>query len=89
MPRIRIDPGFERALNGFPKELKQRAIAALAKFMEHPNLPGLRFERLRGQLRDYYSIRINRGYRILLRREDDAQGELYAAVDAGTHDIYG
>ena len=34
---------------------------------------------------DYYSIRINRRYRILLRKEAD---DLYAVVDAGPHKAF-
>lgn len=37
---------------------------------------------------DTYSIRVNRQYRILLVRESDEAGELFAAVDIGTHQIY-
>ena len=53
--------------------------------MEDPKRPGLRFERLE-HWENYYTIRINPGYRILLRRETDNEGEIYAAVDAGPHE---
>ena len=89
MIRLRIDPGFERALRRLAPSIRKRAKDALVKFIEDHTRPGLNFERLSGWS-DCYTIRINRNFRILLRREedgDDDEGPLYAAVDAGPHDL--
>ncbi len=85
MIRIRVDPGYNRALRKFRPELRRRADDTLAKFIADPKRPSLNFERREG-LPDYYTIRISQGYRILLRKETDDEGELYAIVDAGSHD---
>jgi len=39
-------------------------------------------------MEDTYSIRVNRRYRILLVRETDEAGEIFAVVDIDTHQIY-
>jgi plasmid maintenance system killer protein len=87
MPRIRVDPGYGKGLKRLPRDIVRRATQALARFMEDPSRPGLRFEKLQGW-DDLYSIRINRSYRILLRQETDKDGEVFAAVDVGTHRLY-
>ncbi len=87
MVRLRVDPGYQKALKKLSPELRKRANATLVKFLENPTRPGLKFEAL-SAWRDYYSIRISRGYRVLLRREEDSVGEIFAAVDVGPHDIY-
>ena len=87
MVRLRVDPGYERALDRLPKAIRQRSNAALLKFLENPRSPGLNFEKLRDRA-DYYSIRVNLQYRILLRLEADREGELFAVVDVGTHQVY-
>jgi len=87
MPRVRIDPGFVRALSRRNPEIQVRAEKALVRFQENPQAHGLNFERVKS-MGDYYSIRINLQFRILLRRERDDEGELFAAVDMGTHQVY-
>jgi plasmid maintenance system killer protein len=85
--RIRISNRYDRSVNRVPDRIKTRATQALIKFADNPNHPGLNFERLSGW-DDTYSIRVNRQYRILLVRETDEAGEIFAAVDIGTHQIY-
>lgn len=89
MVRVRIDPGFERWIRDRkqPESLRRKAIETLEKFMENPKRTGLNFEPLTGRP-GYFSLRINKGYRILLRKEEDADGELFAVTAAGPHDIY-
>lgn len=85
--RVRVTQRYERSANRIPVRVKTRASQAITKFMDNPNHPGLNFERLSGW-EDTYSIRVNRQYRILLVRETDVAGEIFAVVDIGTHQIY-
>jgi plasmid maintenance system killer protein len=67
---------------------KQDAILkAIGKFEAAPALPGLRLEKLRGH-DNLWSIRATGGYRILLSKTSDAEGDLWTLEDAGPHDIY-
>ncbi len=87
MTRIRVADSYRKAERRIPRRIRLLAAKALSTFMETPDRPGLNFERLPGW-DSTYSIRINRSYRILLKREADAAGEFFAAVDIGTHEIY-
>jgi plasmid maintenance system killer protein len=85
--RIRVTKRYERSVSRVPDRIKPRAARALIQFQDDPKQPGLNFERLSGWA-DTYSIRVNRQYRILLVRQTDEAGEIFAAVDIGTHQIY-
>ena len=67
-----------------PAHVREKAAEALEKFMIDPGRPGLRFERLAGW-EAMYSIRVTRGYRVLLMQEPDG---VFAAVDIGSHEVY-
>jgi hypothetical protein len=84
--RLQLTPAFEKAFVRLPKALQARVTATLERFIDNPRHPGLHFEKLRGG-GDLHSIRTTRGYRILMRRESDSAGELFALVDVGPHDI--
>jgi hypothetical protein len=86
LTRLRIADSYRKAERRIPQRIRLQAVKALSTFMEAPDRPGLNFERLPGW-DDTYSIRVTRSY-ILLKRETDAAGELFAAVDIGTHQIY-
>jgi plasmid maintenance system killer protein len=87
MPRVRIDPSFERRLDDYAS-MRDRIVSALQRFMIGPARRGANFEPLEGTDGRYWSLRVNRNFRIILRRERDAEGEIYAAIDLGPHDIY-
>ena len=88
MPRLVIHDQYLRDAKRYPKQIRQRASEALERFQIDPAHPGLNFEKLRGW-DDLYSIRISRGFRILLRRvSPPAGGDYYVAVRMGPHDIY-
>lgn len=87
MTRVRIADSYRKAERRIPQRIRLQAGKALSTFMEAPDRPGLNFERLPGW-GNTYSIRVTRGYRILLTREADEAGEFFAAVDIGTHQIY-
>lgn len=85
--RIKVHPRFEKDLDGYPHNVRDRASRALQRFMENPHRPGLNFEKM-VNWENHYSIRVSRDYRIVLRRETDAHGELFVALRFGTHDVY-
>jgi plasmid maintenance system killer protein len=66
---------------------REAALKAIAQFQVNERHPGLHFEKLAGY-RALFSIRMGRGWRILLRREQDDAGDLYAIEDIGPHDVY-
>ena len=84
--RIRITKRYERSI-AQKHNIRTRAERTLRRFIENPQHPGLHFEQLLGW-EDTYSIRVNRQYRILLVRETDEAGEIFAVVDIDTHQIY-
>jgi plasmid maintenance system killer protein len=85
--RIRVSKRYERSVSRIPDRIKMRAAKALIKFADNPTHPGLNFEQLSGW-EATYSIRVNRQYRILLVRQTDDAGEIFAVIDIGTHQIY-
>ena len=88
MPRLVVHDQYVRDARRYTAQMRQRAAEALERFQVNPYHPGLNFEKLRGW-DDLYSIRISRGFRILLRRVAVAGGgEYYAAFRMGPHDIY-
>jgi mRNA-degrading endonuclease RelE of RelBE toxin-antitoxin system len=85
--RIRVTERYRRSAARLPDRIRSRATDALGRLVENPQYPGLNLERIVGW-ENAYSIRVNRQYRILLLREVDETGDLYAVVDIGTHQIY-
>jgi plasmid maintenance system killer protein len=88
MPRLRIDPAFEERLDRLDAAIRKRAITALERFMIAPARTGANFERIEGTNGRYWSLRVTRNFRIILRLERDDSGDVFAAVDVGPHDIY-
>ncbi len=86
MSRVRVDPRYLKSARKITAREKRQANSSLEKFLEDPARPGLNFEPIVG-FPDYFTIRVNRSLRILLRREEDKDGELFAAVDIGSHDV--
>lgn len=87
MTRIRIADSYRKAERRIPQRIRLQAVKALSILMEGPDRPGLNFERLAGW-DDTYSMRVTRSCRILLKRETDAAGEFFTAVDIGIHQTY-
>jgi mRNA-degrading endonuclease YafQ of YafQ-DinJ toxin-antitoxin module len=86
MPTLEASRRFLRAYDKATKRDRERGARinkALELFRTDPDHPSLNFERLAGS--DLFSIRIDRGDRIILRRRD---GEWFELVDLGSHDIY-
>lgn len=85
--RLRGSASFEKAFKSLGPEIKKGVKRTLEKFQAAPALAGLNFEPLAG-MADFYSIRVNAGYRILLRKDRDAEGDVYTLVNVGPHNIY-
>ncbi len=87
MPRIEVVPRFKKAYRRLTPPLQAAAVKALSTFIENPGNRGLNLEALAGRP-GFYSIRVNRNYRILLQKKKDSVGEFYSVEDVDTHDIY-
>lgn len=87
MVRIRWSRTFEKAFRKLSPNLQDATFRAVRKLMEGAGRRSLNLERLHGS-RDYWSIRVNAGCRILLRLESDSEGSAFRLKDVGPHDIY-
>lgn len=87
MARILIGPRFEKTLRGRDEAYVAALEQTLERFVENERHPSLHFEKLIGS-RDVFTIRINRGDRIFLRRRADTTGAIYDVMDVGSHDLY-
>lgn len=84
MARIVIGPRVAKALRSRDEIYVVAVEQALERFVENERHPGLHFEKLSGTP-DVFTIRINRGDRIFLRRRTDAVGTIYDVMDIGSH----
>lgn len=102
MPVVEPSAGFAKALKKLKDQRRQKAaLDAVKRFIEDPSHPGLNFERIRGT-EDCWSIRSNRGDRVILQRrigpKDENQAvderhpetfvEVYLLLEVGSHDVY-
>ena len=55
----------------------------MSRFLEDPSHPGLNFERMQGRP-GFWSIRTNKGFRIILKETDDPS--TFMLADVGKHD---
>jgi len=85
MPRVEITPRFGKSFARLHPEVREAAERALSKLFENPESRGLNLERISGEI---YSIRVNRNFRILLRKKQDDSGPYFIAEDIGSHNIY-
>jgi mRNA-degrading endonuclease RelE of RelBE toxin-antitoxin system len=78
---------FLKAVGKLDRKYREHAYEAVDKFQLNPRLPGLNFEKLKGNS-GMHSIRIASGHRILLSKQIDDRGEFWRLEDIGAHDIY-
>lgn len=81
--KSRPSPSFWRSYRRLPVEVRRQAYLAYRRWLETPNLPGLRFKLVDANER-LYSVRINDNYRALGRMVDDTIIWYFI----GTHDEY-
>ncbi len=78
---------FLEALVKLDRGLRDRVLNTMEKFEDSPDLPGLRLEKLSG-LKNLWSIRVTRGCRIILSKQNGEDGDKWVFEDVGPHDIY-
>lgn len=84
VPDIRHSTRFKKRYDVLDARIKDHVKKALRLFVENPLHPSLRLHRLSGKLNGYWSISINRKYRIILEKDE----EFVVLVSVGTHAIY-
>ena len=85
MPQVELTHRFKKAFARLHPDIREAAERALQKLLENPESRGLNLEPIQGER---YSIRVNRGFRILLRKRQEGSEICYTAEDVGSHDIY-
>lgn len=83
--RVAFDDDFIRQLQRLPVSLQRRAEKARLLLIEDAFYPSLRLHKLSGKLDGYWSIYINRQYRIILSFKENGD-VLFTSI--GTHAIY-
>ncbi len=84
MQDVRYSSRFKKLYNVLEHNIKIRVKKTLALFVENPLHPSLRLHKLEGKLDRYWSISVDRKYRIILEKEE----EFVVLVSVGTHAIY-
>ena len=87
MARYRQTIRFQKSLEKLSSETQNKVKAALRKFRQQKLPNSLRLEKLGGD-DNVWSIRVDRGHRILLIRKSDQSGDYYALDYVGSHDVY-
>lgn len=84
---VRTKPSarFLKSLAKLGEPIASRAAAALAKFHAAPKSPGLNFEAFKNRP-GFFTIRVGRNFRILLRQEADENGPYFLLADIAAHD---
>ena len=81
---IRYSSRFKKRYSKLDPMMKDRVKKTLALFKSNPIYPSLRLHKLSGKLEGYWSISVNRNYRIIIEIED----ECITLISVGTHAIY-
>nr|VFJ78472.1 MAG: Plasmid maintenance system killer protein [Candidatus Kentron sp. FW] len=85
MVLVDYDKGFFKSVRKrLPRSLYPQLESTLADMMRDPQHPGLNLETIVSR-NGYYSIRVNRQWRILLRREGEKH---FTAIEVGSHAVY-
>lgn len=82
---ILYSPRFTKRLEKIPQEIIELAIKKEIIFRKSPLHPSLRIHPLKGGLKGYWSLSINKQYRIIF--EYKKTGEILF-ISIGKHDIY-
>jgi hypothetical protein len=83
--RIKPSRSFIKSLAKLGEPLGSRTRKALARFQTAPRSPGLNFEAVKNRKR-YFTIRVNRNFRIVLRQEEDENGPYFLLIEVAPHD---
>jgi plasmid maintenance system killer protein len=84
---VRTKPSarFLKSLAKIGQPIASRAATALERFHAAPESPGLNFEAFKNRP-GFFTIRVGRNFRILLKAEEDEEGPYYLLVDIADHD---
>lgn len=82
--KIAYSSRFLKQWDGLPSDLQRRARGCIEQFRQNPSYPSLRLHRLKGPLKDSWSISINLKYRIIFEVRSDTA--LFQSI--GSHAIY-
>ncbi|MEO6192403.1 MAG: hypothetical protein ABIS20_05295 [Thermoanaerobaculia bacterium] len=83
---VRTKPSaqFRKSLGKLGEPMASRALKALKKFHDAPTIPGLNFEAFKNRP-GFFTIRVDRNFRILLKAETDSEGPYFLLVDIADH----
>lgn len=82
---IRYHADFAIQFCALPRHIQKKALRVEKIFRENPFHPSLRMHKLRGKLCDFWSLSLNRKYRIIFKPLQDGTVLL---VSVGVHAIY-
>lgn len=84
---IRLKPSarYLKSLAKSGEPIASRAATAIKRFYEAPKSPGLNFEAVKDRP-GFFTIRVGRNFRILLKAEEDKDGPYYLLADIAPHD---
>lgn len=84
---VRVKPSarYLKSLAKLGEPLASRAAKALTKFYLAPESPGLNFEAFKNRP-GFFTIRVDRNFRILLKAEEDEKGPYFLLADIADHD---
>jgi Txe/YoeB family toxin of Txe-Axe toxin-antitoxin module len=83
--RFKPSRRFESELKKQNRGFQDRVDKALKKLSRNPRSKGVNLEPVRGR-EGFYTSRISRSHRLLLRQCKDENGDFWLVVDFGTHD---
>jgi mRNA-degrading endonuclease RelE of RelBE toxin-antitoxin system len=83
IPGVTVLASFLKSSQELPREMSAPVLRALRNFVNNPLHPGLHLERLSGKASNFWSIRVNDAYRIILQRPESA---ITIAVYVAKHD---
>jgi hypothetical protein len=84
---VRTKPSarFLKSLAKIGQPIAFRAAIALERFHSAPETPGLNFEAFKNRP-GFFTLRVGRNFRILLKEETDAEGSYFLLADIADHD---
>jgi hypothetical protein len=83
--RVKPSARFVKSRAKIGEPVASRIDKTLVKFCHSPESPGLNLEALKNHP-EFFTIRVNRNFRILLKKEADQEGPYWLLVDVADHD---
>jgi mRNA-degrading endonuclease RelE of RelBE toxin-antitoxin system len=86
-PPVRVKPSerFKKSRKKLGEPLSGRIDKTIVKFCNNPGSPGLNFEAFKNAP-GFFTIRVDRNFRILLKSEEDKEGAYFLLADVANHD---